>query len=197
MHPYATDSHERTNVIMGLAILSVALAWLLNRLLEMLQIVPSWWINAPSALGFFGLLYKLFDKHLWSWSLLRKIGIVRVPDLSGQWEVEGKTSFDKSSFTGYALIKQTWTTISIIFETDLSISKSLTASLLVEQPEGVTLSYEYRNDPKPNASPTMHSHRGTTVLRLKDASIMEGEYYTGRDRQNYGSLELRRIQGAC
>jgi hypothetical protein len=36
----------------------------------------------------------------------------------------------------------------------------------------------------------MHAHPGMTRLEMVDATHLEGEYYTGRDRQNYGTLHL-------
>jgi len=193
MHPYATDSHERRNVILGVALLSVVFAYTLHRGVEWVSIQLPWWVDSPSVMGFFGLLYEAFDKRLWRATPLQGIGIVKVPDLNGTWDVEGRTSFDNGKrFQAQVVIKQTWTAMSIVLESESSISRSLSASLLVGQPEGPTLSYEYRNDPKPDALPTMHSHRGTTVLRRKSTGLLEGEYYSGRDRLNYGSLTLKR-----
>jgi hypothetical protein len=195
MHPYATNSSERKNVVLIIALLSVALAWCLHRVIEWLGLRLPWWIDAPSVMGIFGVLYELFDKRLWR--VFRKFRIiVKVPDLNGEWDVEGNTSFDSNlSFNGKISIHQTWTAISIFMETVHSRSYSLSASLLVEQPEGCTLSYEYQNEPKSGAPSTMHAHRGTCVLRMKNSDLLEGEYYSGRDRQNYGSLRLQRRVG--
>jgi hypothetical protein len=55
------------------------------------------------------------------------------------------------------------------------------------------LSYEYRNDSKPHAAKTMHPHRGMTRLGLVSPGRLEGECYTGRDRQNYGTLRLQNV----
>jgi hypothetical protein len=196
MHQYATNSSERKKVVFAIAVLSVACAYALHQVIERTGLRLPWWVDAPSVLGFFGVLYQLFDKWLWRVAVFRKIGIVKVPDLNGRWGVEGHTSFDRNhSYSGESVIQQTWTAISVFMETDNSRSHSLSASLLVEQPEGCILSYEYRNEPKPSALSTMHAHRGTCVLRLKDSGLLQGEYYSGRDRQNYGGLILRRRTG--
>jgi len=68
---------------------------------------------------------------------------------------------------------------------------------IVQSAGGAVLIYHYLNEPKPNAMKTMHAHKGTAVLRLKNDEFMEGEYYTGRDRQNYGGLTLRRVSKTC
>jgi hypothetical protein len=36
----------------------------------------------------------------------------------------------------------------------------------------------------------IHIHPGMARLELVEATRLEGEYYTGRDRQNYGTLHL-------
>ena len=196
MHPYATDSKERRNAILWLALISIFLAYVLHLLPSRINAKWLWWIDIPSAMGVFGALYTFFDKKLWRWHFLRKLTIVRVPDINGSWVAEGKSvSHKETDFAGTVKIRQTWTHISITMETKHSRSYSITASLLVNQPGEITLSYEYRNEPKPNALPTMHAHRGTAVLYLKDENLLEGEYYSGRDRQNYGTLQLKRKAG--
>jgi len=195
MHPYATDSEERRSVLVIIVFLSiflsVLLAYVFHQLMVRMNIQLLWLVSPPSALGITVALYEAFDKWLWRW--FRRLGIVKVPDIQGQWEVEGYTSFDQmKSFKAKVTIRQTWTQISVYLETEYSASRSLAASLLLNQPEGPTLIYQYRNEPKPNAEKTMHAHMGTALLRLRSAECMEGEYYSGRDRQNYGGLILRR-----
>jgi hypothetical protein len=56
--------------------------------------------------------------------------------------------------------------------------------------------YEYSNVPKVmEANPTMFRHEGTQWLSLSensDESTLVGDYYTGRDRQTYGTVHLVR-----
>ena len=192
MHPYATDSTERMHVVVVLALLSVAITYGFHVILTKTGVQWPWWLEAPSVWGVFGGLYTWFDRKLWRCKWLHKIGLVKVPDLNGRWNVQGHSSTYNEDFAGEILIRQTWTHLSITMETEHSKSHSLTASLLLSQPDGIILSYEYKNEPKANALPTMHAHRGTTVLRLKVEGILEGEYYSGRDRQNYGTLQLEK-----
>ncbi|RMH33655.1 MAG: hypothetical protein D6694_15480 [Gammaproteobacteria bacterium] len=196
MHPYATDSKERVNIVVFLALLSVAIAYGIHLVLTIVLTNCGtqwpWWAEAPSVMGVFGALNTLFDKRLWRHKWLHRVGVVKVPDLNGRWSAKGHSSTYNEDFSGHIHIRQTWTHISITMETESSRSHSLTASLLLNQPEGIILSYEYRNEPKPNALPTMHVHRGTAVLRLNEEGQLEGEYYSGRDRMNYGSLSLKR-----
>jgi len=195
MHPYATDSKERELVPFFLAIFSVLFAWLLHSGLEVAPIIMPWWIDAPSVIGFYWIFKKIFDKHLWKWSFLRKVRLVKIPLLNGIWNGYITTSFDKHAEKQDATIKirQSWLRISISLETQNSKSHSLTTTLLTENQNAVVLCYEYLNEPIPIAKNTMQTHRGTARLTIKaDGQALEGEYYSGRGRQNVGILSFKR-----
>lgn len=192
MHPYVVNSGERVTVVLILAALSVAITYGFHFFLYKAGIQWPWWLEGPSVWTSFGILYYFFDKKLWRCQVLHFIGLVRTPDLNGQWFVSGRSSTYDDDFTGKAHIQQTWTKLSVFLETRYSKSHSLTASVLVQQPEGTTINYEYRNEPKPDAPSPMQPHRGTAMLFLRSDSILEGEYYSGRGRQNYGSLKLEK-----
>lgn len=195
MHLYTTDSGERKFVPLYIAGVSVFAAWGLNRILGAMQFTLPWWIDAPSVIGFYGLLYAIFNKYLWRWRILRTMGVVRIPDLNGTWNGYVASSFDEHATKHDATFKifQNWTRISIILETNYSKSSSLIAAIITEDPNGTVLSYEYLNEPMPNAKHTMHTHRGTARLTMQpNGKVLEGEYYTGRDRQNFGVLGFER-----
>ena len=150
--------------------------------------------SAPSVVGFYGGLYKLFDRYCWRWGLLRSIGIVNVPTLDGCW-----TGFVRSSHDGHdekhlvsVQIRQDWTQMQITLKGQFSQSYSFLAAVLTHAPEGVVLAYEYRNEPIPNATDTMQMHYGTARLTMSPPGVMQGFYYTGRGRQNYGYIRLSR-----
>lgn len=197
MHPYAIDSDERKIVPFGIAFVSVLAALALNRMFYILHFVPPWWIDAPSAMGFYELIYTLFNKCFWKSGCLRKIGLVKAPDLNGVWNGTVKSSFNNynpdKSVEATLRITQNWTQISIALETHYSKSRSLAATVITQDPHGVTLSYEYLNEPHPNAKSTMHAHRGTAILTLQsNGEVLEGEYYTGRGRGNFGILKFEK-----
>ncbi len=197
MHHYATDSNERKLVPVLLAIVSILASWALYNALGVLQLAIPWWFDAPSVMGFYGLFYSIFDRRLWRIPIIQKIGLVNLPNLNGNWEGYLLSSFDEHSTKYDARIEiiQSWTRISIILRTENSESHSIIATLTTENPGGIILSYAYLNEPKANAKKTMHIHRGTAWLTLvKSGEMFEGEYYTGRDRQNYGSLHFERFQ---
>jgi hypothetical protein len=91
-------------------------------------------------------------------------------------------------------IHQTWTKIVIQYQTETSTSCSRMAAINVTPGPSEGLAYEYMNDPKATATGTLHAHRGFAFLRPSpNGEVLEGEYYTGRDRANQGRLQLRRV----
>jgi hypothetical protein len=190
MHGYSTDSNERRLVPLLLAAVAIVFAWAFSKLMATLHLAVPWWLDAPSSLAFYGALYALFDKRLWRNRIVRKLGLSRVPNLSGRW-----CGYLLSSFDGHAKrhdvmlqIFQTWTQISIYLTTITSMSRSCVAEVQVSDPEGVSLIYQYENQPLSYAMKSMHMHYGTAMLRLSEGEALTGEYYAGRDRRTYGRI---------
>jgi len=189
MHAYSMDTEERKNILLVLAVISIIFSFGFYKTLANYQLSLPWWIESPSVLFFYGLLFMIFDK--WLWRYFKKINFVKTPNLNGEWSGNLKSSFDDHSSEVKATLKifQTWTKIKILLSTDQSSSHSESASIVIDAPEGKYLSYQYINEPKSNAIKTMSIHRGTVRLLLDEKkNSLEGEYYSGRDRQQFGSL---------
>lgn len=194
MHPYSIDTEERKYILLLLAVSSVFLTWGFYKLLAYYQISLPWWVETPSVLFFYGFLFFVFNK--WLWKYLTKTGLVKTPNLNGQWEGHLKSSFNDhaSEIKATLMIFQDWTKVKIILTTDQSISYSESASFIVEAPEGKYLNHQYINEPKSNAKKTMSIHRGTVRLLFDEKNnTLVGEYYSGRDRQNFGSLNFKKL----
>jgi len=68
------------------------------------------------------------------------------------------------------------------------------ASLNIGPGPSQGLVYEYTSDPRANTAETMHSHRGFTFLKIStDGKWLDGDYYTGRDRGNQGTMRFRLV----
>jgi hypothetical protein len=174
---------------------SVLLAWMLNRALGATGLSVPWWVDAPSVAGFYGLVYAGFDKRAWRLSLMRALGIVRIPNLSGTWSGTARPSGGKHAYEHPATIEitQTWRDICVRLRTENSASRSSIAAVTLGGPEHALLTYEYANEPAADAVDGMHAHRGTTRLVLSpDGRVLEGDYYTGRDRESHGVLRLQK-----
>jgi hypothetical protein len=176
--------------MVGLAIL---LAWALNRGMEAADVSLPWWIDAPSVAGFYGLLYLAFDKLVWKLRLVRRVGLVKVPDLNGTWVGTVNPSGGEHPYEHQATmeIAQTWRHLCVRLSTANSGSRSVIGALITEEAGEAALTYEYINEPGAHAADNMHMHRGTARLRLTGGGvILEGEYYTGRDRKSHGTLRV-------
>lgn len=189
MHAYSIDTNERKNILLVLAVISIVFSWGFYKILGYYQLSLPWWVESPSVLFFYGLFFIIFDK--WLWQYLEKVNLIKTPNLTGEWNGNLKSSFNNHSSEIKATLKilQTWTKIKILLTTNQSSSHSESASIVIDTPEEKYLSYQYINDPKSNAVETMNIHRGTVRLVFDEKkNTLEGEYYSGRGRQNFGSL---------
>ena len=195
MHPYAVDTDERQRVFIFLALVSVGLAWLSNWVLTTFHVTIPWYLEAPSVLSIYGILVWGFNQFVWRWRIFRFVQLVKTPDLSGAWEGYIESSFYHYQQRQHVTVKiqQTWTKMCIEFDTGKmgSRSHSQIAGILMDYPGGPLLSYNYLNEPQASATETMQTHRGTTVLNIRN-NHLEGQYYSGRGRMSLGNIELRR-----
>jgi hypothetical protein len=190
MHGYNTDTDERKVVPLFLASVAIALAWMSSTFLEVMHLSVPWWLDAPSSLGFYGVLYALFDRNLWRNRFVHKLGLVRVPNLTGRWRGFLTSSFDGHTRRHDLIINifQSWTQISVFLATETSVSRSCAAVIQLDDPEGLALIYQYQNQPLANAMRTMHMHYGTAMLRMSNCENLTGDYYAGRDRRTFGRI---------
>ncbi|MHB8276683.1 MAG: Cap15 family cyclic dinucleotide receptor domain-containing protein [Candidatus Humimicrobiaceae bacterium] len=193
MHPYSVDGEERKYIFVFLVVISIILSWSFYKSLIYYKITLPWWVESPSVLFFYGLLYWVFDR--WIWKLFVKIRFLKIPNLNGKWDGYLKSSFDNHSAEIKTTLQifQTWTRIKIILSTEQSKSHSESASIMVSDPEGCCLSYQYINEPISTSKKTMSIHRGTArqMFDYKN-NTLNGEYYSGRDRQQYGVLYFKK-----
>lgn len=149
-------------------------------------------INQFSVLGIFGIIYFFYSKFLWKTKILKKIH--NVPDLNGEWigsylssyvDESGQQKQDSCSAT----IKQNWNKISIKCNFgESSSSYSKTASLYVDDIEGVVLTFTYVNDSK-NPNWETRKHDGCNIFRCGDG-VLDGKYFTDRGNGTHGKIQL-------
>ena len=197
VHDYSSGSNERRNWTAALFSLSFVVSLVANGILiEILKIQWPWWfvVETPTTLGlFFGVIHWAFGKYIWRYQLLHKLRWVTIPDLNGKWKGSVYSSYNHHKNSVTVTIKQTWNKIRIELKSSTSTSASEIAVFVCESPTDYFLHYCYKNEPRSSSKDTMHAHRGTARLRVKDNGL-EGEYYTGRDRSTHGELRLTRDQ---
>ena len=191
MHPYEIEGRQRVAIL--LATVSVLLVWILDLGLGTINYEPQWWLSVPSFAGFYSFINWIFDHYLWRFRIFNILKLVKAPDLSGKWSGWVNSSYSQTTTRTpvTVVIRQRWSKMVLRLETKHSRSHSYAATLKCDDltyPEFVHL---YVNEPRSTAQDTMNTHRGTAILEVKDAGL-EGEYYTGRGRSNFGTMKLRR-----
>ena len=198
-HTYSTDSGERQYITFVIAAAAIGATFIVSHFLDRHQIAFPWWASPPiDTMAFYGLFYGVFDRLIWKWPFIHRVRITRIPDLSGTWYGEVCPAETNGVSGGLGVkrditvrIKQTWTRLRIRGETPLSKSHSISGHLITADES--SLSYEYLNEPTALAPSTMHAHRGTARLSIDGrGKTLEGEYYSGRDRQSIGTIRLTR-----
>ncbi|HLP91676.1 MAG TPA: hypothetical protein VK184_24205 [Nostocaceae cyanobacterium] len=190
MHTYATDAKDRESIPLWLAALSVAATLFLNYVLKLFKLEVPWWVDAPSVMGFYGLLYQWFDEYIWSWRK-EPLRFSDIPNLQGTWVGVIKSSYQGGREIPNVIlyIRQSWTKISIKLETETSQSISLMAAVSTDKSAEPGLKYEYSNNPAALSQPGMNPHRGIVNLVLSpDQKTLKGDYFTSQTRQTFGEM---------
>ncbi|MEL7607265.1 Cap15 family cyclic dinucleotide receptor domain-containing protein [Sedimentibacter saalensis] len=201
MHSYDVSGHPKEKVIFFIAILSVTMsAWLNDSVDLFAQLLEKPISITISLATTFGILYFLFSKFLWKHKWFAKI--FKYPNLNGKYSIVGK-SFKKTTgetfdWGGILLIKQDWDKILVSMKSKDSSSESFSVQgkITYYPMKGYELNYSYDNTPNNNIA-ELHKHVGNcTVSFNEDTETAIGNYYNDmKNRENYGSMELRRING--
>lgn len=195
MHPYSINTEEHKWLALYVMVIAVLLAWTLYWFSKNVFAIP-WWLEAPSVIGFYGILHKWLDLKLWKNNYIRKIFGIKTPIFDGGWSGSIKSNSDHADGLipiKKFCIKQTWTHIRIYLETETSESHSFEASMNVDEFGTSRIHYQYMNKPKDSAPESMHVHYGSASAKLDDHGTLQTEYYSGRDRNNTGSFEVKKL----
>lgn len=198
MHEYTISYHDRKQAYYFLAILSGLAGVGIAYLLDAIQAVSGIVIAAPSGVAVFGLLFVLFDHFVWKWPYLYKFGLIRIPDLNGDWEAEISSSATGDKIKASVKIHQTYSKIGIHLETDKSDSLSKMAAIEMANPTMFTLRYEYSAEFQRDEASAILRHYGVTSIRLKSddhkfLNTHSANYYTEQGRDSHGQIIFSRI----
>ena len=146
----------------------------------------------------YGILYKLFERYLWSRGIFRLLGIVRVPDLRGRWKGTLSSTYKENGanieIPAYLEIKQTFSKIVVYAYYERSQSESVVANF-AERNEEFYLFYTYDNEPSSKRAESMREHKGTVKLRyIPQEKILLGSYFNSIGNDGEIRLEFERME---
>lgn len=166
--------------------------------LERFSISIPFYIETPSIPAVYAVLFWTFDKYLWKMPIFKKLGIIIADDLNGKWVGIVRSSYDefKTDIHAELVIKQTATRVKIYGKFNQSKSVSVHENFgISEADDQIALFYFFRNEPSYDATQTMATHEGSTKLLYdSENDTLSGYYYSGRDRNNHGTIEVKRIK---
>lgn len=192
------NNYKRFTIfILILVGISTLITYTISGILEKNGVRIPWYIETPSIPGIYALLFWIFDKYLWKYNFFKKIGIIIADDLSGEWEGFSISSYDNqdNKIKTKIIIEQSATKIKVYGLFNQSKSVSIHENFGYSEIDNkVALYYFFRNEPSYNAVETMAIHEGSVKL-LHDSKnkVLCGYYFSGRNRNNYGTIEVRKI----
>jgi len=203
-HEYSVLGHSRAVVgrylaaiaaaIASAAVLAVGASLNLAEFFGVRDALPEVILWPLSAGVVWVVVYAFFNTVAWRWPLV--IRFMKVPNLSGEWAVEGQTlDHDQNptfAWSGTLTIVQTWEKIRVCLKTAQSSSTSLSASIFYEEGEGYRLTYNYRNDPKADQK-ELRTHVGfADLVFTPNLDFAEGDYFNNKGRVTQGTMRLSR-----
>ena len=197
MHDYAIFGHDRSAIGRWLGVVSILIAGGISQVLivlnDMTGIEAFGKATFTTAIIYFG-LHWLFNNLIW------KLPFFEIPNLSGEWELVGKTLEEnggtKYDWTATIAIKQTWKDIVITLKTDKSQSYSQTATMeKLHGFNGWLLSYSYKNEPRTEQSHELNAHKGYCQIEF-DKNLIEGDasYFNNNGRRTFGTMQLKKAK---
>ncbi|QHF10368.1 hypothetical protein [Pseudomonas syringae] len=196
MHEYAIFGHDRVAIGRLLGTASILVSGGIAQVLTFATQLTGWsgFLKASITTGaVYFILHWLFNKWIW------KAPFLDIPDLSGQWELcgrtldeNGKTRFEWAGEIG---ITQNWKHILIHLKTSQSQSWSYTATLAKRHSPlgGWLLTYSYTNDPEVESVHELSTHRGYCEAEIsKDLMSGKIRYFNHSGRNTFGVIDIKR-----
>lgn len=207
MHPYSNDTSRIRTLLLALVVAAILLAWGLGRVMATAHITTPWWLDTPAVVGFYGILWQLYDRWLWRLRIGSRT-LSGIPNYNGSWTGSIRSSHDSArSYPARLTIRQTASRVLVELHTERSRSVSQMAMLCAGSGSEHGLVYLYTNKPRHIPEPehpdvqaagprtnmlAMTPHEGISRLLLaEDRTTLDGDYQNDRHRQTYGTLSFK------
>ena len=197
MKKYAISSNIRERIYTIIFITSIFLSAVITVLFNALVkdfAADNFWVLffniliLPTMGGINVLLKWLFNNHIWKVTSIYKF--TKVPNLAGDWAIEGKNSND-FVYTGTLHIQQTFDKILVkgVFENSKSFNEETYFSFKEDE---VVLSYYYLNEPKQKGTNFNIHHGFAKIVFDSTINTAEGKYFNDDFRETKGIWKLKK-----
>lgn len=196
-HPYIAVGVDRHKLVAKVAIAAVPAAAGLNVLATRFAGDAALVAASPSAILVFGIAFWLYDSRLWRASPLG-VRLSRIPDLAGTWVGTVTLRSPDCPEEGHEAItcemhiSQSWSHMSILFETDRNYSQSLSAVVAPSGSGFAGVHYHYRVSWK-DASQSNHTGFQELTPHLNDWKHLRGQFFTDRHFRRFGEVDIRKV----
>lgn len=192
------NNYKKITFFLGFLIgISAYLSYFLSIKLKEFGIEIPFYIEIPiSAPAIYYILFELFNNYFWKIPVFKWLKIIDFDNLNGVWKGSIRSSYDnyKTDIPAELTIKQNATSIKVRGKFNQSKSISLHEDFCYSEIDQTTaLFYFYRNEPDYNAINTMSIHEGSVKLNYnKSSNSITGSYYSDRDRNNNGTINVKK-----
>lgn len=182
--------------VVQVIIAAAALLWGVLLTIQGVAVELAWLRWYSLVVGIVVVVLFAFDRWLWRTRAFR--WLVRVPDVTGTWKGELRSSWTDSDtgqqtepIKAYLVVRQTYSTVSATLITAESKSYSVATNVESLNGDEAILSYTYRNVPKLLLQERSRVHHGTAHLDVHGAQphSLVGSYWTDRDTK--GQMAFR------
>ncbi len=201
MHECSLTFHNRKNTYFILGFVAILLYTKILLIFGKMSVGTTIVIAPPSALMIFGLLFFVFDQHVWKWHYFYKFGVITIPDISGVWKGKLNSSKDDKEQEVKLLVTQTYSKIIFIFDSHISSSQSKMAMIEKIGRNQIKLRWEYFAEPKTGIGKNNFRHYGVSMATIDGdgkkgdfKTKMKATYYTESERDSSGNINLTFIK---
>ncbi len=195
MHHYGRPIERDDIITLFILTISLVTAFSVYWLINVFHWRLPYYVEIPSTCSFLVFWYWAFNEYLWK----TKLGMLILGKTNQNYNGKFRGVCHSNYQGGLTIdievrINQSNNRISIIVETERSVSQSISANLLEEYGK-LKIHYDYRNEVKSNSKDTMHSHKGFGVIEFEDESknTLIIEYFNNQERSTAGKIIVKRI----
>lgn len=197
MHGYILPEHQRWKIYYFVALASFTIGGLITNFNSVLTGYGIY-LAVPSGFLIYTILFGLLNEYLWKCQWLYDLKIFKIPNLNGDWIAELTPTSKKNQppISAKISIHQTYSRISIRFDSDKSSSVSKMAIIDMVTPNSFNLRYEYASTYRGvNPYSEYNGVAQVTLLYNKKTKFQhkhESIYYTNHIRDTHGNISIKK-----